>query len=70
MDEQLINEMSFLFFESVLDELGKKLNYDAAVNVLGNSFAKDPWKEIEKVFPMGNGKSNTGSGAVAAFLGA
>lgn len=69
MDEQLINEMSFLFFESVLDELGKKLNYDAAVNVLGNSFAKDPWKEIQKVFPMAGDIASAGGGAVAAFLG-
>lgn len=63
--------MSFLFFESVLDELGKKLNYDAAVNVLGNSFAKDPWKEIQKLFPMGaeDGGSSGGGGAMAAFLG-
>ena len=61
--------MSFLFFESVLDELGKKLNYDAAVNVLGNSFAKDPWKEIQKVFPMAGDAASAGGNAVAAFLG-
>ena len=59
--------MSLLFFESVLEELGKKLNYDAIVNYAGNSFCEKSWKMIQEAYPMGNGKP-TGINSVAAFF--
>lgn len=68
MDERAIDEMSLLFFESVLTELGKKLNYDAVVNYAGNSFAKDAWKMIENAYPLAPDKGTPGS-VVASFLG-
>ena len=40
VDENAINNMSMVFFEDVLSELGKKLNYDAVVNYAGNSFCE------------------------------
>ena len=69
IDEDKINNMSYNLFEDILDELGKKLNYEATANLAGNSFAKDAWKEIQKAFPM-NGESKVpAGGAFAAFLG-
>lgn len=60
--------MSLLFFEDVLEELGKKLNYDAIVNYAGNSFAGDSsWKMIQEAYPLGSGKK-TGAASVAAFF--
>ena len=44
--------MSYLFFESILTELGHKLAYDAVVNYAGNSFAKDSWDMIQDANPM------------------
>ena len=59
--------MSMLFFEDVLYELGKKLNYDAIVNYAGNSFCEKSWKMIQESNPMGEGKKS-GTSSVAAFF--
>lgn len=59
--------MSFVFFESVLSELGKKLNYDAIVNYAGNSFCEKSWDMIQEAYPMGGGKKE-GMNAVASFF--
>lgn len=68
IDEEAIDNMSFLFFESVLEELGKKLNYEAVVNYAGNSFMKDSWKVIESAFPMNSNGTAQAGGVVASFL--
>lgn len=52
IDEEAIDNMSYLFFCDILRELGHKLNYDAVVNYAGNSFCKDSWKMIAKANPM------------------
>ena len=68
VDEDAINNMSLLFFEDTLEELGKKLNYDAIVNYAGNSFAgESSWKMIQEAYPLGSGKK-TGASSVAAFF--
>lgn len=59
--------MSLLFFEDVLMELGKKLNYDAVTNYAGNSFCEKSWDMIQEANPMGSGKK-TGTNSVAAFF--
>lgn len=59
--------MSLNLFESVLEELGKKLNYEAAVNAVGNSFAKDAWKTVQEAYPMATEKPS--GGVLASFLG-
>ena len=69
IDEEQIDNMSFNLFEDILDELGKKLNYEAVVNLAGNSFAKDAWKEIQKEFPLSSGGKPGAGGALAALLG-
>lgn len=74
IDEEKIDNMSYLFFEEVLEELGHKLNYDAVVNYAGNSFAKDSWDMIQESNPMlmGDGKqmSRKKQQEMASFFGA
>lgn len=70
MDEEQIENMSWLFFEAVLEELGRKLNYDAVVNYGGNSFAKDSWKMIMDANPMSTHGKDGGIGkGIAAMIG-
>ena len=59
VDEEQIDNMSYIFFEDVLDELGHKLSYDAVVNYAGNSFCDKSWDMIVDANPMnvGDGKS-------------
>ena len=59
--------MSYLFFESVLMELGKKLNYDAIVNYAGNSFCEKSWDLIQEAYPMAE-KKKTATSAIASFF--
>ena len=58
VDEEQINEMSYVFFSDVLEELGHKLSYDAIVNYAGNSFCEKSWDMIMESNPMmiGEGK--------------
>lgn len=58
VDEEQINNMSYIFFEDVLEELGHKLSYDAIVNYAGNSFVEKSWDMIMDSNPMmiGDGK--------------
>ena len=43
VNEEDIDNMSYVFFEDVLEELGHKLTYDAVVNYAGNSFCEKSW---------------------------
>lgn len=52
VDEKQIEEMSLVFFESVIAELGHKLNYDAIVNYAGNSFCEKAWEMISDSNPF------------------
>lgn len=64
-DEDKIEQMSQVFFESVLEKLGKKLNYDAVVNYAGNSFAQKAWEMIADANPLHAKESgNTHAGAM------
>lgn len=60
--------MSLLFFESVLEELGKKLNYDAVSNYAGNSFCNKSWEMIQKAHPMNGSSDKSGMSSVASFF--
>lgn len=51
--------MSFLFFEDVLEHLGKKLTYDAVVNYAGNSFCEKSWEMISEHNPMAASQSTS-----------
>lgn len=56
IDEEQINNMSYIFFEDILEELGHKLNYDAVVNFAGNSFCEKSWDMIQESNPMNTAK--------------
>ena len=64
--------MSYLFFDAILTELGRKLSYDAIVNYAGNSFCKDSWDMIMDANPMTldeNGRGSRQQKTIANFLG-
>ena len=52
IDEEQINNMSYILFEDVLAELGHKLSYEAIVNYAGNSFVEKSWDMILDSNPM------------------
>lgn len=56
VDEEEINNMSYVFFNSVLEELGHKLSYDAIVNYAGNSFVEKSWDMIVDANPFNAGE--------------
>lgn len=62
INEDEINEQSYIWFNSVLESLGKKLNFESISNLYGNSFAKDAAKVIQSANPLlkNGGKRNTG----------
>ena len=72
VDEEQINNMSYIFFQDVLTELGYKLSYEAIVNYAGNSFCKDSWDMISDANPMTMDEKGRGSKqqkTLADFLG-
>ena len=70
VDEEQINNMSFVFFDDVLTELGYKLTYEAISNYAGNSFCPKSWEMIEKSNPFHVGNPHTGiaMNSLADFL--
>ena len=72
VDEEQINNMSYNLFEDILEELGHKLMYDAAVNYAGNSFCDKSWDIIMDFYPIhprkGNGGNHGGLGGLAKMI--
>ena len=71
IDEERINDMSAVFFDDVLRELGYKLNFEAVSHYAGNSFCEKSWDMIEKSNPF-NVRKHGGSQAMnnlAGFFG-
>ena len=54
--------MSYVWFNAVLEALGKRVNFESISNLYGNSFAKEPAKIIQAANPLvkNGGKTNTG----------
>lgn len=68
MDEDKINNMSYIWFNSVLEALGKRINYESVSNLYGNSFAKDAGKAIQAANPLvKNGGKR--AGGIADLIG-
>lgn len=44
--------MSYVWFNKVLEALGKRLNYESISNLYGNSFAKDAQDVISSQNPL------------------
>ena len=66
VDENKINDMNYIWFNTVLDALGKRLNYESISNIYGNSFAKDSAKIVQAANPLLK-QSSTG-GSAQTFL--
>ena len=52
VEEDKINNMSFTFFNDVLEELGHKLDFEAIANYAGNSFVEKSWDMINDSNPL------------------
>ena len=66
--------MSIVFFDDVLDALGRRVNYEAIVNYAGNAFCEKSWELIQQSNPFqmaSDKKSGHGSiaGKLADFFG-
>ena len=56
--------MAYVWFNLVLEALGKKLNYASISNLYGNAFAKDASKLVQQAYPLSkhdSHASNVGS---------
>ena len=72
IDEDAINNMSYVFFEDVLEELGYKLNFEAVANYAGNSFCEKSWDMIQKSNPFNlhpNENATQTMNSLAGFFG-
>ena len=72
IDEEQINNMSWVFFDDVLRELGYKLNYEAVVNYAGNAFCEKAWDMIDRSNPFNIVDGRNGTQAMnnlAGFFG-
>lgn len=58
--------MAYIWFELILQALGKRLDFESVINLLGNSFAKDAAKAVAAANPLKKGEQHSG-GAGAAF---
>ena len=70
VDEDKINNMAYIWFNSVLEALGKRINYESISNIYGNSFAKDSAKIVQAANPLlkDGGKVNTGVAGLAGQI--
>ena len=64
VDEEEINNMSYVFFEDVLEELGHKLTYEAIVNYAGNAFCEKSGEMIQEHNPFNIKEKKNRSGEV------
>ena len=70
-DEEQINDMSYVFFDDVLRELGYKLHFEAISNYAGNAFCEKSWDMIEKSNPFNIAGTDGGRAmsSIANFFG-
>jgi len=54
--------MAYIWFNSVLEALGKRINYESISNIYGNSFAKDSAKIVQAANPLIKTGGGTGGG--------
>lgn len=61
--------MSYIWFNMVLESLGKRINFESISNIYGNSFCKEPQKIVLAANPLlKNGGRDTHSGAAVMGL--
>jgi len=61
--------MTYVWFNSVLDALGKRLNYESISNLYGNSFAKDSAKIIQAANPLTKQGAGSSANPVLSLTG-
>lgn len=72
VDEEQINNMSYVLFEGIMEELGHRLLYQAVVNYAGNSFCEKSWEIIMEHYPLTKhpeGKGGHGAGSLKGLSG-
>lgn len=69
VNEREIDEMSYVFFQDVLMELGHKLTYDAIANYAGNSFCEKSWDMITENNPFNVAKASQQDASAKLFEG-
>lgn len=60
--------MAYIWFNLVLEALGKRLNYESISNLYGNSFAKDAAKHIQSANPLTK-NAGRGAGSIVDLMG-
>lgn len=60
--------MAYIWFNLVLEALGKRLNYESVSNLYGNSFAKDAGKLIQGANPLTK-NGGSGGGSIMDLMG-
>ena len=65
VDEEKVNNMSYVWFNLVLQALGKRLDYESVINLMGNAFAKDAAKAVSAAYPLRAHERSTGGSGVA-----
>ena len=68
VDEKQINDMSYVFFDDVLTELGYKLNFEAISHYAGNSFCEKSWDIIERSNPFNVMQTHGAMNSLASFF--
>lgn len=69
VDENKINDMSYIFFNAVLEALGKKLNFESVSNMYGKTvFDKKGGDAINKMIAAANPLSKPSTTNSAATL--
>lgn len=69
IDENAINNMSYIFFQDVLEALGKKVNFDSISNMYGKTvFGKKDGQAITKMIQDANPLSKPSTSNSAATL--
>jgi hypothetical protein len=69
VDESAINNMSYVFFQDVLDALGKKVNFESISNMYGRTvFGKKDGQTITKMIQEANPLSKPSTINSAATL--
>ena len=62
--------MSYVWFEMVLEALGKRISFESISNLYGNSFAKDASKYISAANPLVKNGGKSVSSGIESLAGA
>lgn len=62
--------MSYVWFNSVLEALGKRINFESVSNLYGNAFCKEPDNIVRMANPLAKfEKVSNASAAIMSFAG-